>query len=98
MNEESVAQLEEILMDSGKASAILEASKMSMGMEISEIDLMNIEMFAQRVCNLSDYRKQLAEYLHSKMNQVAPNLRELIGDQVAARLISKAGSLTNLGV
>lgn len=50
----------------------------------------------QRVCNLSEYRKQLAEYLHSKMNQVAPNLQSLIGDQVGARLISKAGSLTNL--
>jgi len=69
---------------------------MSMGMDISEIDLMNIEMFAKRVVNLSEYRKQLSEYLHSKMNSVAPNLQSLIGDQVGARLISKAGSLTNL--
>jgi nucleolar protein 56 len=30
------------------------------------------------------------------MNDVAPNLGALIGDQVAARLISQAGSLTNL--
>lgn len=30
------------------------------------------------------------------MNQVAPNLAALIGDTVGARLISKAGSLTNL--
>lgn len=30
------------------------------------------------------------------MNGVAPNLAVLIGDQVGARLISKAGSLTNL--
>ncbi|CAG9797450.1 unnamed protein product [Chironomus riparius] len=96
LNEESVAALEEILMDSGKATSIIEASKMSMGMDISEIDLMNIEMFAKRVVNLSEYRKQLSEYLHSKMNQVAPNLQSLIGDQVGARLISKAGSLTNL--
>jgi nucleolar protein 56 len=94
LSEESIPELEEILMDSGKATAILEASKMSMGMDISEIDLMNIEMFALRVVNLSEYRKQLSEYLHSKMDQVAPNLQSLIGDQVGARLISKAGSLT----
>ena len=75
LSEESIPQLEEILMDTGKAQGIVEASKMSMGMDISEIDLMNIEMFAQRVCNLSEYRKQLSEYLHSKMNQVAPNLQ-----------------------
>jgi nucleolar protein 56 len=65
-------------------------------MDISPIDLMNIEMFARRVVALSDYRKQLAEYLHSKMVGVAPNLAVLIGDQVGARLISHAGSLTNL--
>lgn len=96
LSDASIPELEEIIMDSSKAAAIVQASKMSMGMDISEIDLMNIEMFAKRVVNLSEYRKQLSEYLHSKMNSVAPNLQSLIGDQVGARLISKAGSLTNL--
>ncbi|GAB0087535.1 nucleolar protein 56 [Sergentomyia squamirostris] len=96
LTQESVPELEEILMDSQKAQAIVDAAKMSMGMDISLVDLMNIQMFAGRVVRLSDYRKQLAEYLHSKMNSVAPNLQSLIGDQVGARLISKAGSLTNL--
>lgn len=92
----SVEPLEEILMDSSAAQAIIDASKMSMGMDISPIDLINIEMFATRVVKLSEYRKQLAEYLHQKMECVAPNLQVLIGDQVGARLISHAGSLTNL--
>uniref|UniRef100_A0A182N439 Nucleolar protein 56 n=1 Tax=Anopheles dirus TaxID=7168 RepID=A0A182N439_9DIPT len=96
LSAESLPALEEILMDSEKAQAVLDAAKMSMGMDISVIDLLNIEMFAKRVINLSDYRQQLAGYLHSKMNNVAPNLQALIGDQVGARLISKAGSLTNL--
>lgn len=96
LSAESREGLEEIVMDSEKAQAIIDASKMSMGMDISVIDLMNIEMFAKRVVNLSEYRRQLAEYLHSKMTNVAPNLQSLIGDQVGARLISKAGSLTNL--
>lgn len=96
LNEESVEKLEEILMDSSAAQAIIDAAKMSMGMDISPVDLINIEMFASRVVNLSEYRKRLAEYLHSKMTSVAPNLQVLIGDQVGARLISHAGSLTNL--
>lgn len=96
LSQESLEGLEEIVMDSEKAQAIIDASKMSMGMDISVIDLLNIEMFAKRVVNLSEYRHQLAEYLHSKMTNVAPNLQSLIGDQVGARLISKAGSLTNL--
>ena len=52
--------------------------------------------FATRTASLAAYRKQLSSYLSSRMNQVAPNLAALIGDMVGARLISKAGSLTNL--
>ncbi|XP_074109009.1 nop56 ribonucleoprotein [Cotesia typhae] len=93
---DKMAELEEIVMDSAKAQAILDASKSSMGMDISPVDLINIEMFAGRVIALANYRKQLAEYLRSKMAGVAPNLATLIGDQVGARLIAHAGSLTNL--
>lgn len=96
LTQDKLEELEEVLMDSAKAQAIIDASKMSMGMDISPIDLINIEMFAGRVVKLSEYRKRLAEYLHKKMETVAPNLQSLIGDQVAARLISHAGSLTNL--
>lgn len=96
LTEEKLAELEEIVMDSGKAQSIYDAAKMSMGMDISPIDLMNIELFADRVVHLSEYRNKLANYLHNKMTNVAPNLQSLIGDQVGARLISHAGSLTNL--
>jgi len=67
-----------------------------MGMDISPVDLLNIDMFASRVIGLTDYRKELSAYLQSKMALVAPNLATLIGDTVGARLISHAGSLTNL--
>lgn len=88
--------LEELVQDESKAVAILGASRSSMGMDISPIDLINIEMFAKRVVALADYRKSLSHYLSNKMESVAPNLATLIGDQVGARLISHAGSLTNL--
>lgn len=96
LSQDHLDALEEIVMDSAKAQAIIDASKSSMGMDISPIDLLNIEMFAGRVIALADYRKELAEYLRSKMAGVAPNLASLIGDQVGARLIAHAGSLTNL--
>ncbi|XP_018615463.1 nucleolar protein 56 [Scleropages formosus] len=96
LSEESLEQLEEVVMDSSKAQAILEASRSSMGMDISPIDLINIESFSNRVISLVQYRQELQEYLRSKMVQVAPNLAALIGEVVGARLISHAGSLTNL--
>merc|ERR1712214_263554 len=93
---EILGKLEEVLMDSGKAKAVVDASKTSMGMDISQVDLMNIDMFANRVVALAEYRKELSKYLTDKMGNVAPNLAALIGDTVGARLISHAGSLTNL--
>lgn len=78
------------------AKNILDAARSSMGMDISSIDLRNILNFADRVIQLCDYRKSLQAYLREKMDLVAPNLGALIGDTVAARLISHAGSLTNL--
>ncbi|KAM3877922.1 nucleolar protein 56 [Diretmus argenteus] len=96
LSEESLPGLEEVVMDSGKAQAILDASRSSMGMDISPIDLINIERFSNRVVSLAAYRLELQEYLRSKMSQVAPNLAALIGEVVGARLISHAGSLTNL--
>ncbi|EDW24553.1 GL23339 [Drosophila persimilis] len=96
LTQDLLEDLEKIVMDSAKAQAIIDAAKMSMGMDISIVDLMNIELFAERVVKLSEYRKKLSTYLHNKMNLVAPNLQSLIGDQVGARLISHAGSLTNL--
>jgi len=96
LTDEAITKLEEVVMDSAKAKAIVDASKTSMGMDISQVDLMNIDMFANRVVGLAEYRKELAKYLQDKMGNVAPNLATLIGDVVGARLISHAGSLTNL--
>ena len=89
---ERLGEVEAVTMDAAKAQAVLDAAKHSMGMDISEIDLINIHAFAERVIKLAEYRKSLQEYLHSKMGVVAPNLQSLIGDAVAARLISHAGS------
>merc|ERR1711997_468727 len=93
---EKLEELEAILMDSARAQAVIDANKSSMGMDISPVDLLNIDIFASRVIGITEYRKELSTYLRSKMSVVAPNLAVLIGDTVGARLISHAGSLTNL--
>lgn len=86
----------EILGDEETAKAVQAAAKTSMGMECSAVDMVNIVNFTQRMVKLAEFRKNLSNYLTEKMGVVAPNLSALIGDTVAARLISKAGSLTNL--
>lgn len=78
------------------ARSIVDAAKTSMGADISALDLLNVKAFADRVIGLSRFRRTLQDYLHQKMTVVAPNLSALIGDAIGARLISRAGSLTNL--
>jgi len=96
LSEASLLGLTEITNDEEVSKQILQAAKMSMGTDISPIDMINIEEFATRVISLSEYKKKLYGYLVKKMNDCAPNLTALIGEQVGARLISHAGSLTNL--
>ena len=96
LGEKDLPEIADIVGSEETAKLILEASKSSMGTDISEIDLLNIQNFAQKVINLSNYREKLHKYLCAKMDVVAPNLAALIGEMVGARLISHAGSLTNL--
>lgn len=85
------AVLPEELVESVKSSA-----EISMGTEISDEDLLNIEALADQVISVSEYRSELAEYLRNRMMAIAPNLTAMVGEMVGARLIARAGSLLNL--
>lgn len=97
LSESDLEELTEILGDDEVAAKnVLDASRASMGTEIGEVDMLNIDNFAERVVQLAEYRKNMHKYLIEKMHLVAPNLAALVGDVIGARLISHAGSLTNL--
>lgn len=89
-------ELAEVCGDEEVADNVIKALKISMGQDIVEYDMANIDNFADQVVKLSNMRTALANYLKSKMDVVAPNLRALVGELVGARLIAHAGSLTNL--
>ena len=76
--------------------AVKAAAEVSMGTEITEEDLDNIQALAEQVVGFTEYRQQLSSYLTARMQAIAPNLTTLVGDLVGARLIAHAGSLMNL--
>ena len=43
-------------MDDELSKKILEASRMSMGMDVSDVDISNVKIFASKIISLSDYR------------------------------------------
>jgi len=86
----------QILSDEELETQLKEAAVISMGTEVSDLDLLNIRELCDQVLALSEYRAQLYEYLRSRMNTIAPNLTALVGELVGARLIAHGGSLLNL--
>lgn len=77
-------------------TAVKAAAEVSMGTEITEEDLDNIKLLAEQVVGFTEYRQQLSSYLTARMQAIAPNLTELVGELVGARLIAHSGSLMNL--
>jgi len=75
---------------------VKEAAEISMGTEISDIDMFNIRHLCDQVMEIQEYRGQLYEYLKNRMIAIAPNLTAVVGELIGARLISHAGSLLNL--
>jgi len=76
--------------------SIKDSAEISMGSEISLEDEMNIKELCSQIIFLSEYRGSLTEYLRNRMMTIAPNLTIMVGELVAARLISHAGSLVSL--
>ena len=91
-----VEKMNEITLDPEVTKAICDAAVISMGSDISEGDLLNIKFFSEKVDTLVKYRENLATYLKEKMKKLAPNTSALVGEVVAARLVSHSGSLSAL--
>ncbi|KAM3345477.1 hypothetical protein P3S68_025186 [Capsicum galapagoense] len=71
----------EILTEDVEAE-LKEAAMISMGTEVSDLDLENIKDLCSQVLSLSEYRAQLYDYLKGRMNTIAPNLTALVGELV----------------
>ncbi len=81
-----------------KVEAILEARDRSKGGTISEGDLGRVKALASLGMQLSSLRDGLNGYVESQMKRVAPNVAEVAGATIGARLMAKAGGLDRLAV
>lgn len=89
------SDLQELMPEEVEAD-LKEAAEISMGTEISEQDLTNIQHLAEQVISITEYRAELFSYLKNRMSAIAPNLTVMVGELVGARLIAHSGSLINL--
>jgi nucleolar protein 56 len=74
----------------------LDSLSQSMGADLPDQDMMMIQGLAGQYMELQGFRERLEKYLDELMQEIAPNLRGLIGPMIGARLIALAGGLDKL--
>ncbi len=79
-----------------KIRQVLEAAQTSMGAELYDRDIEQIQMLCVQYLNLQDARRKIEKYLEEMMEEEAPNISTLTGPVLGARLIALAGGLENL--
>ncbi|MCS7114428.1 MAG: C/D box methylation guide ribonucleoprotein complex aNOP56 subunit [Candidatus Bathyarchaeota archaeon] len=79
-----------------KAEQIVKAAQASMGADLAEADLSQIQALCRNVLSLYELRQNLEGYIDAAMDEAAPNTKALTGGLLGARLIALAGGLANL--
>ena len=79
-----------------KSEAIAKVAVASMGADLGDKDLAQIQTMGRNVIELYSVRHSLENYVDSVMEEVAPNTRTIGGSLLGARLMALAGGLMNL--
>jgi len=94
----SLEALEKEGVPKERAELTAKAAETSMGADMAEQDLAEIQALSRDVLNMYELRKNMENYVDKTMEEVAPNTRAIAGALLGARLIAIAGSLQNLAM
>lgn len=79
-----------------KSQTLADVAAASMGADLGDGDLAQIQAMCENVLQLYNVRQSLENYVDSVMDDVAPNTKAIGGSLLGARLIALAGGLMNL--
>ena len=97
----------EIIADIGDRDSILDSGVLdpdkdsvridrTIGAPISEIDLLILKEFASSIKSLQITKRSITEYIDKRMSEISPNLKDLTGASLGAKLIAHVGSIERL--
>ncbi|MBN1803402.1 MAG: hypothetical protein JW891_17965 [Candidatus Lokiarchaeota archaeon] len=72
---------------------LIQSSSTSMG---ADFDLSLVQAYARQILTLDTFREDLESNLEGLMDDIAPNLKAIVGSLIGAKLITKAGGLKKL--
>ena len=94
----TIENLEKENIPKERAQLVVKAAESSMGADIAERDLQQIQELARNVLSFYELRKNMDNYVDRTMEEMAPNVRAVAGALLGARLIAIAGSLQTLAM
>jgi nucleolar protein 56 len=93
MTHELLFQLE---VPENKIQAMLQMASKSRGGNLPPETLQNLQKLASEILDLSQLRTELSKMIEDIVKKMAPNLNNMLTSVIAARLMSRAGSLKRL--
>lgn len=70
----------------------------SIGAELDESDISILTEYASSLKSLQNTRKSLNAYIENKMDEIAPNLKDLLGASLGAKMIAHVGGIKRLAM
>jgi nucleolar protein 56 len=92
----TVDNLEKEGLPKAKSQKLAKVAAASMGADLGDEDLGQIQGMCRSVLELYGVRQSLEKYVDSVMEEVAPNTKTIGGSLLGARLLALAGGLMNL--
>jgi len=86
------------LVGDKKAAEISAAAKNSLGAKLSSKDLSQCIALAKFIISLDKQRSKYEEYQKELAEELCPNLSEVAGPEIAAKLVAHMGSLSKLAL
>ncbi|MCW3996249.1 MAG: C/D box methylation guide ribonucleoprotein complex aNOP56 subunit [Candidatus Bathyarchaeota archaeon] len=94
----TIEALEQENIPKERAQLVVKAAESSMGADIAESDLEQVQALAKGILEFYELRKSMEDYVDRAMEETAPNVRAVAGSLLGARMIALAGSLQNLAM
>ncbi|MFH2106849.1 MAG: NOP5/NOP56 family protein [Candidatus Micrarchaeota archaeon] len=86
------------LVGAASADSISKRALTSLGADLPEKDLQKIKDCANMILELDDLRAKYQQYENELADEICPNIKYLIGSEIAAKLIAHAGSMRRLAL
>jgi RNA processing factor Prp31 len=71
-------------------------SSSTSGRPLNKEKLYQVQNLCEAIFNLNTYKRKILNFIESRMNIVCPNLSALVGSNIAAKLVTAAGGITEL--